>query len=73
VLGEHSRWFREAASAGTALNAGRRSALQKKRHALAARSRQRREFAQLSGSMARPEGLEPPARCLEGRKCYWRC
>jgi hypothetical protein len=37
ALGEHSRWFREAASAGTALNAGRRTALQKKRHALAAR------------------------------------
>jgi transposase len=37
VLDEHSRWFREAASAGTALNASRRTALQKKRHALAAR------------------------------------
>jgi transposase len=37
VLDEHSRWFREAAAAGTALNAGRRTALQKKRCALAAR------------------------------------
>ena len=37
VLDEHSRWFREAASAGIALNAGRRTALQKKRHALASR------------------------------------
>jgi transposase len=37
TLEEHSRWFREAASAGTALNAARRTALQKKRHALASR------------------------------------
>ena len=34
---EHSRWFREAAAAGIALNAGRRTALQRKRHALASR------------------------------------
>jgi transposase len=34
---EHSRWFREAAAAGTILNAARRSALQRKRHALATR------------------------------------
>lgn len=37
ILQEHSRWFREAASAGIALNAARRTALQKKRHALASR------------------------------------
>jgi transposase len=37
TLEEHSRWFREAAAAGIALNAGRRTALQKKRHALASR------------------------------------
>jgi transposase len=37
TLREHSRWFREAASAGIALNAERRTALQKKRHALASR------------------------------------
>jgi transposase len=37
ILEEHSRWFREAASAGIALNAARRTALQKKRHALASR------------------------------------
>ena len=37
TLDEHSRWFREAASAGIMLNAGRRTALQKKRHALASR------------------------------------
>jgi transposase len=37
ALEEHSRWFREAAAAGTVLNAARRTALQKKRHALAAR------------------------------------
>ena len=35
TLREHSRWFREAASAGIALNAARRTALQRKRHALA--------------------------------------
>ena len=37
TLDKHSRWFREAAAAGIALNAGRRTALQKKRRALAAR------------------------------------
>jgi transposase len=37
TLEEHSRWFREAAAAGIALNAGRRTALHKKRHALASR------------------------------------
>jgi transposase len=37
ALQEQSRWFREAASAGAALNAARRTALQKKRHALARR------------------------------------
>ncbi len=37
TLDEHSRWFRQAAAAGTALNAPRRTALQKKRRALAAR------------------------------------
>jgi hypothetical protein len=35
------RWFRDAAAAGVALNAARRSKLQKKRHALAARMRDR--------------------------------
>jgi transposase len=37
ALEEHGGWFREAAAAGTALNAARRTALQKKRHALASR------------------------------------
>jgi len=37
TLGEHSRWFREAASAGIAMNAGRRTALHRKRRALASR------------------------------------
>jgi transposase/uncharacterized small protein (DUF1192 family) len=41
ALGEHSRWFREAAAAGITLNAARATALQKKRHALAARMRDR--------------------------------
>jgi transposase len=36
-LDEHSRWFRQAAAAGIMLNAGRRTALHKKRHALASR------------------------------------
>jgi hypothetical protein len=37
IAEKHSRWFRDAAGAGTALNAARRTKLQKKRHALAAR------------------------------------
>jgi transposase len=37
TLEEHSRWFRAAAAAGTVLNAPRRTALQRKRHALASR------------------------------------
>ena len=37
VLEKHGRWFRDAAAAGIALNAARRSTLQKKRHALATR------------------------------------
>ena len=49
TLEEHSRWFREAASAGIVLNAARRSALQRKRHALASR-------------MAAREGGLPPVR-----------
>ena len=41
VLEKHSRWFRDAAAAGITLNAARRSKLQKKRHALAIRMRNR--------------------------------
>jgi transposase len=41
ILEKHGRWFRDAAGAGTALNAARRSKLQKKRHALATRMRDR--------------------------------
>jgi transposase len=37
ILAEHSGWFAKAAGAGIALNAARRSDLQKKRHALATR------------------------------------
>ena len=37
ALLKRSRWFRDAADAGIAINAGRRGKLQKKRHALAAR------------------------------------
>jgi transposase len=41
TLEKHGRWFRDAAGAGIALNAARRSKLQKKRHALATRMRVR--------------------------------
>lgn len=43
ILEKQARWFREAADAGIVLNAARRSKLQKKRRALAARMRDRRE------------------------------
>jgi transposase len=43
ILDKQSRWFREAADAGIVLNAARRSKLQKKRHALATRMRDRAE------------------------------
>ena len=43
ILDKQCRWFREAADAGTALNAARRSKLQKKRNALATRMRGRAE------------------------------
>ena len=41
VLEKHGRWFRDAADAGIVLNAARRSKLQRKRHALATRMRDR--------------------------------
>jgi transposase len=41
ILAKQSWWFREAADAGILLNAPRRSKLQKKRHALASRMRDR--------------------------------
>ena len=41
ILYKQCRWFREAADAGIVLNAARRSKLQKKRNALAARMRDR--------------------------------
>jgi len=41
ILEKQSRWYREAADAGIILNAARRSKLQKKRHALATRMRDR--------------------------------
>ena len=43
TLEEHAGWFRQAAAAGTALNAARRTALQRKRHALASRLAAREE------------------------------
>jgi transposase len=41
VAEKHGRWFRDAADAGIVLNAARRSKLQRKRHALATRMRDR--------------------------------
>ena len=41
ALEKHGRWFRGAADAGIVLNAARRGKLQRKRHALAARMRDR--------------------------------
>ena len=41
ILDKQSGYFRDAAAAGITVNAGRRTALQKKRHALAARMRDR--------------------------------
>jgi transposase len=41
VLEKHGRWFRDAADAGIVLNAARRGKLQRKRHALATRMRDR--------------------------------
>jgi transposase len=41
VLAKHARHFRDAAEAGITLNAARRSDLQKKRHALATRMKER--------------------------------
>ncbi len=41
VLDEHEGWYRKAAAAGIALNAGRHGKLQQKRHALAKRMKDR--------------------------------
>ena len=41
ILDKHGRWFRDAADAGIVLNAARGSKLQRKRHALATRMRDR--------------------------------
>jgi transposase len=41
ILAEHQDWYRKAAAAGIALNAGRRGKLQQKRHALATRMQTR--------------------------------
>ena len=60
TLREHSRWFREAASAGTALNAARRTALQKKRHALASRAPARRTTSASPMTCAFPSTTTKP-------------
>ena len=43
VLAEHEDWYRKAAAAGIALNAGRNGKLQQKRHALATRMQARED------------------------------
>jgi transposase len=43
VLAKHEDWYRKAAAAGIALNAGRRGKLQEKRHALAIRMQARED------------------------------
>ena len=43
ILAEHEDWYRKAAAAGTALNAGRNGKLQQKRHALATRMKDRED------------------------------
>jgi hypothetical protein len=43
VLAEHEDWYRKAAAAGIALNAGRHGKLQEKRHALAKRRKDRED------------------------------
>lgn len=43
ILAEHEDWYRKAAAAGIALNAGRNGKLQQKRHALATRMQARED------------------------------
>jgi transposase len=60
VLDEHSRWFREAACAGVALNAARRTALHKKRHALADRMAAREaDYLRFACDLRVPFGNNP--------------
>ena len=55
VLEKHGRWFREAADAGIVLNAARRSTLQRKRHALATRMRNRaRDYLRFAADLRVP-------------------
>ena len=57
VLEKHGRWFREAADAGIVLNAARRSTLQRKRHALATRMRNRaRDYLRFAADLRVPPG-----------------
>ena len=58
LLAEHEKYFRDAAEAGVTLSAARRSTLQKKRHALAKRLRDR------AGDYRNPAGRE--ARAVPG-------
>jgi transposase len=51
----HSRYFRDAAAAGIVFNAGRKGKLQRKRHALAARMRDRQgDYLRFAGDLRVP-------------------
>ena len=63
VLEKHGRWFRHAAATGLALNAARRSKLQRKRHALAARMRDRRDdYLRFAHDLRIPSTTTKPSR-----------
>jgi transposase len=63
VLEKHGRWFRHAAATGLALNAARRSKLQRKRHALAARMRDRRDdYLRFTHDLRIPSTTTKPSR-----------
>ena len=61
--GKRGRWFRHAAATGLALNAARRSKLQRKRHALAARMRDRRDdYLRFAHYLRIPSTTTKPSR-----------
>jgi transposase len=69
ILDEHGRWFREAAAAGVMLNASRRSALQKKRHALASRmSAREADYLRFASDLRVPFDNNPAERVIRMSK-----
>jgi transposase len=69
TLQEHSRWFREAAAAGIALNAGHRTALQKKRRALASRMSARQgDYLRFARDLRVPFDNNPAERVIRMAK-----